>query len=51
MNNTIIKYTYPECERCTHIEDCFHPDVDGNGHPIPPEECLKREKIILTKKT
>ena len=45
-------YEYRECVSiCEHIEDCPHPTVDEFGKPIPPRECIKPDKIKLTKRT
>jgi hypothetical protein len=43
-------YEYRECLNCEYIEDCPHPLVDEKGKPIPPEECEKKESIILSKR-
>jgi len=47
------KYDFPykECFFCSHIEDCKHPTVDIDGHPICPDECIRKDEIILEKKT
>jgi hypothetical protein len=41
---------FDECKYCEFIEDCPHPQVDQEGKPIPPDDCEKKDKIILTKK-
>jgi hypothetical protein len=41
---------FEECSYCKYIEECPHPTVDYIGRPIPPENCPKSDKIILTKK-
>jgi hypothetical protein len=43
-------YPYYECFECTNIICCPHPDVseDYLPKPIPPENCPKRDEIILT---
>lgn len=43
-------FPYSECETCKYIEDCPHPTVNDEGHPIPPEECLRKNGINLKKK-
>ena len=47
------KYDFPykECFFCSHIEDCKHPTVDIDGHPVCPDECIRKDEIILEKKT
>lgn len=42
---------YRNCCSCENIEDCPHPDVNDEGHPIPPSECCKPDEIKLTQKT
>jgi hypothetical protein len=45
-------YPYMECYECTNIACCPHPDVSNEilPKPITPENCPKKEKIILTQK-
>jgi hypothetical protein len=43
-------FPYKECENCEFIEDCPHPTVDDEGHPVPPEECLRKNSINLKKR-
>ena len=38
---------YKECYTCVYISDCPHPEVDLDGHPVPPEDCEKGYEIIL----
>jgi hypothetical protein len=43
-------HLYEECNECKYISECPHPVVDEEGHPIPPDECQKKDKIILKQK-
>lgn len=44
------EYPFVECFQCNWIGNCPNPDVSDNvlPHPIPPENCPKRDKIRLT---
>jgi hypothetical protein len=42
---------FHECWFCENIEDCPHPDADFKGSPICPDECVRRDEIILIKKS
>lgn len=42
---------YRSCANCEFIEDCPAPTVDEIGKPIPPRECIKPDRIKLTKRS
>jgi hypothetical protein len=46
------EYEWRDCVGCTatHIEECRHVKVDLSGKPEVPDECCKKDKIIITKK-
>ena len=42
---------FRQCASCEFIEDCPHPSVSDKGSPEPPDECIKKDKVILTQRT
>lgn len=39
---------YKECEKCTDLKDCAHPDVadDMLGSPLPPDGCPQKNYVM-----
>lgn len=48
--NQKIDFPFDECWFCETIEDCPHPSVSNEGSPICPDECVRKDEIILEKK-
>ena len=40
---------FDQCYFCENIEDCPHPSVSSEGSPICPDECVRKDEIILEK--
>jgi hypothetical protein len=49
-SKTESDFPFRECYECENIIDCPHPTVNEKGKPIPPEECKRKDEIILEKK-
>lgn len=45
-----IDLPFRECQFCEYIEDCPHPSVSNEGSPVCPEDCKRKDEIILEKK-
>lgn len=45
-----ILLPFRECYSCENIEDCPHPTVSNEGFPICPDECVRKDEIILEKR-
>ena len=46
----IPSYEYRQCLSCEFIEDCPHPTVNMEGRAVPPNHCIKADKIKLIRR-